>query len=143
MTRKMFWDDPYPTETAAAVTSVSGNDVTLDQTVFHASSGGQESDTGSIGGMRVVRARKDDNEIFSTMPEGHGLNPGDQVVVRIDWPRRYRLMRLHFAAEIVLELVYRKLPGISKVGAHRATETPGEGTGRSKDSGRWLAAGRA
>ena len=36
----------------------------------------------------------------------------------IDWPRRYRLMRLHFAAEIVLQLVYRELGSIEKTGAH-------------------------
>jgi len=38
----------------------------------------------------------------------------------IDWPRRYRLMRLHFAAELVLEQVYRTLPGARKIGAHIA-----------------------
>jgi Ser-tRNA(Ala) deacylase AlaX len=38
--------------------------------------------------------------------------------LELDWPRRYRLMRLHFAAELVLESVYRALPGVRKVGAH-------------------------
>jgi len=33
------------------------------------------------------------------------LKPGDQVSMNIDWGRRYQLMRLHFAAEIVLELM--------------------------------------
>lgn len=42
--------------------------------------------------------------------------------MRIDWDRRYRLMRLHFAAELVLELLYRKCPGIEKIGAHIAAE---------------------
>jgi Ser-tRNA(Ala) deacylase AlaX len=36
----------------------------------------------------------------------------------IDWERRYRLMRLHFAAELVLELAYQNLKGIEKIGAH-------------------------
>ena len=35
----------------------------------------------------------------------------------IDWPRRTRLMRLHFAAELVLEIVTKKL-GLEKLGAH-------------------------
>ena len=38
--------------------------------------------------------------------------------VVIDWDRRYKLMRLHFAAEVVLELVCQKFPNINKVGAH-------------------------
>ncbi len=42
--------------------------------------------------------------------------------VEIDWPRRYRLMRLHQAAEIVLEAVYRQFPDTEKVGAHIAAD---------------------
>ena len=42
--------------------------------------------------------------------------------VEIDWARRYRLMRLHFAAELVLELVYKTLGDIDKVGAHIAVD---------------------
>ncbi len=37
----------------------------------------------------------------------------------IDWLRRYRLMRLHFAAELVLEIVTQKYH-LEKVGAHIA-----------------------
>ena len=39
--------------------------------------------------------------------------------MEIDWSRRYRLMRLHFAAELILELVTREL-AIEKIGAHIA-----------------------
>jgi Ser-tRNA(Ala) deacylase AlaX len=35
----------------------------------------------------------------------------------IDWARRYRLMRLHFAAELILELVTKKY-NLEKIGAH-------------------------
>jgi Ser-tRNA(Ala) deacylase AlaX len=50
------------------------------------------------------------------------LHTGQKVQVAIDWARRYRLMRLHFAAELVLELVYRTLPGVHKTGAHIASD---------------------
>ncbi len=40
----------------------------------------------------------------------------------IDWERRYQLMRLHFAAEIILALTYRKLEQIEKIGAHIAQD---------------------
>src|SRR5690606_13283965 len=43
----------------------------------------------------------------------------DEVLMEIDWPRRYKIMRLHFAAELILELVTRKL-AIDKIGAHIA-----------------------
>ena len=38
-------------------------------------------------------------------------------MVAIDWPRRYRLMRLHFAAELVLELMHQHFPAAEKIGA--------------------------
>ncbi|WP_139074825.1 hypothetical protein [Paenibacillus elgii] len=54
--------------------------------------------------------------------EGHDLKVGNQVTMTIDWNRRYRLMRLHFAAEIILELAYKHLEGIEKIDAHVAQD---------------------
>lgn len=122
MTEKIFWQDPYLTRLATHITRVDGNDVSAAETIFYAFSGGQESDEGTIGGCRVLHARKVGGEIVYTLEEGHGLQPGDRVQITIDWERRYRLMRLHFAAELVLELVYRRLAPIHKIGAHIAPD---------------------
>ncbi len=72
--------------------------------------------------MPVLQARKDGREIIYTLANGHGMTPGTQVTMVIDWARRYRLMRLHFAAEIVLELAYKNLASIEKIGAHIAQD---------------------
>ena len=117
-TCKLFWDDPYLTRTEATVSVVADREVALESTIFFAQSGGQESDQGKIGGFPVLEANKRGLDIWYSLPEGHTLQAGQTVVVEIDWPRRYQLMRLHFAAELVLELVYRKQPGIEKIGAH-------------------------
>ncbi|MBK1838484.1 alanyl-tRNA editing protein [Azospirillum sp. YIM B02556] len=122
MTRKLFWDDPYRTRLDTRIAAVDGDEVALEATIFYALSGGQESDAGTIGRFDVLEARKDGREIRYRLAPGHGLVPGDAVAVAIDWQRRYRLMRLHFAAEIVLELVMHRLPGIRKVGAHIAAD---------------------
>ncbi len=122
MTGKHFWDDPYCTRLEAEVAAVDGALVTLDRTIFFAFSGGQESDRGTIGGRPVLEARKDGQEIVYRLEEGHGLAAGDAVTVAIDWRRRHRLMRLHFAAELVLELAYRFLDPIDKIGAHIAED---------------------
>jgi Ser-tRNA(Ala) deacylase AlaX len=122
MTQKIFWEDPYLTQLETRITSVNGNDMTVEQTIFFAFSGGQESDDGNIGDNRVLQARTEGREIVYTLENGHGLKPGDQVRMKINWERRYQLMRLHFAAEIVLELVYRKLDSIKKIGAHIAQD---------------------
>lgn len=122
MTRKVFWEDPYQTTLETRVATVCGDQVTLESTIFYAFSGGQESDGGSIGGQAVLAARKDGTEIFYTLASQHGLQPAQPVRVEIDWPRRYRLMRLHFAAEVVLELAERALHQTEKIGAHIAAD---------------------
>ncbi|MDX2270009.1 MAG: alanyl-tRNA editing protein [Bryobacter sp.] len=120
MTRKLFWTDPYQSTLATCVRSVAAEEVRLEETIFYAFSGGQESDAGFIGGHPVLEARKDGLDIAYRLPPDHGLAAGQPVEVRIDWLRRYRLMRLHFAAELVLELVYRDWGPIEKIGAHIA-----------------------
>lgn len=122
MTKKIFWDDPYLTQVQTFITGVKGGDITVEQTIFFAFSGGQESDSGTIGDKQVLQARTEGKEIIYTLEPGHGLKNGDPVLIRIDWERRYRLMRLHFAAEIVLELTYRSLESIKKIGAHIAQD---------------------
>jgi Ser-tRNA(Ala) deacylase AlaX len=119
---KHFWRDPYLARLETHLAAVAGNDVTLAETIFYAFSGGQESDAGTISGRPVLSARKDGSEILYTLADGHGLQPGDAVTVEIDWARRYKLMRLHLAAEIILELAYQNLPGIEKIGAHIAED---------------------
>lgn len=124
MTRKHFWTDPYARSHDTRIASVTGPEVTLESTIFYAESGGQESDAGTIGGRRVLAAEKRDREIVYTLDDAasdasaSGLAVGDPVTIAIDWERRYKLMRLHLAAELVLELVYRALAGVEKTGAH-------------------------
>lgn len=120
MTQKVFWQNPYQTDHDTFVASVDGAQITLESTIFFAFSGGQESDYGTIGGYPVISAVKKGSEIIYTLPDDHRLGLGQSVRIEIDWERRYRLMRLHFAAELVLELFYKAVPGINKVGAHIA-----------------------
>jgi Ser-tRNA(Ala) deacylase AlaX len=57
-----------------------------------------------------------------TLPADHELAPGDSVTVAIDWSTRYRIMRLHFATELVLELVTRHFGAPPKLGANIAED---------------------
>lgn len=122
MTQRVFWREPYRSELATRVRHVDGCRITVEETIFYAFSGGQESDRGTIGGRPVLEARLEEQEILYTLADDHGLRPGDAVTIEIDWTRRYRLMRLHFAAELVLELAYRSLAPIEKIGAHIAED---------------------
>jgi Ser-tRNA(Ala) deacylase AlaX len=122
MAAKLFWQDPYRTSLDTRIAAVDGDVVRLEETIFYAFSGGQESDAGTIGGRTVLDARKHEGDILYTLEPGHGLKAGDAVTVEIDGARRRTLMRLHLAAEIILELAYQNLPGIQKVGAHIAAD---------------------
>lgn len=115
---KVFWRDPYLRELEAKVAGVEGERVTLDRTIIFAFSGGQQSDEGSIGGRRVLLAEKRGRQIYYTLEPGHGLREGEAVRLEIDWPLRYRLMRLHFAAELVLETVYQAYGHPERIGAN-------------------------
>lgn len=116
--KKVFWENPYMTEIESKITSVNNDIITLDRTIAFAFSGGQQSDSGAIGGYEIVEAKKAGKGIFYTIQQSHNLKLNDQVIVKIDWEKRYRLMRLHFAAELVLELVYQNYNHPEKIGAN-------------------------
>ena len=117
--KKVFWDNPYQQTLTTKVTEVSGNRILFAETIAFSFSGGQESDKAFVNAVAVINSEKVGKLIYYMFDEGHEFKPGDEVTMEIDWRRRYRLMRLHFAAELILELVTRKL-GLEKIGAHIA-----------------------
>ena len=58
MVAKLFWQDPYRTSLDTRIAAVEGDVVRLEETIFDAFAGGQESDAGTIGGRTVREARK-------------------------------------------------------------------------------------
>jgi Ser-tRNA(Ala) deacylase AlaX len=111
--RKVFWEDPYQRSLTIKVASVEGNRILLEETIAFSFSGSQESDKATLNGIPVLASEIEGNLIYYTMEEGHGLRSGDQVTMEIDWPRRYRLMRLHFAAELILASSHNHLSNLS------------------------------
>lgn len=107
--KKVFWDDPYLARLETTVLSVINDEVVFAETIVFAESGGQESDRGTVNGIPISSSRldKDTRFIVYTLPINHGLSQGDTVTMEIDWTRRNRLMRLHFACELVLVILNR------------------------------------
>ncbi len=64
-----------------------------------------------------MQAEKNGKQIVYLLDE-HKLSIGARVLISIDWNRRYKLMRLHFAAEVVLELITQHFNNPEKIGAH-------------------------
>lgn len=106
--RKVFWYNPYQTSLTTKVSLIDGNQVLFDETIAYSFSGAQESDKAFINDLPILGSKMEGDLIYYILPEGHGLSKGDQVHMTIDWPRRNRLMQLHFAAELILEIVTQK-----------------------------------
>ncbi len=116
--KKRFREEPKLTECQAAVTSIDGKTLTLDETVFFAFAGGQASDRGSIGGIPVVEARAEGQEIFYTLEEEPSFGVGNTVKVEVDAGNREKIMRLHSAAHLVYLLFEETLGSTKLIGSN-------------------------
>lgn len=94
-TEKLFHADTYQTTFTAKVLSCvpAGDywDVVLDQTCFYAEAGGQPSDSGALGGRRVLSVREEDGTTIHTVD---GPLEG-QTEGMVDWLRRLDHMEQH------------------------------------------------
>ncbi len=115
--KKIFWENPYQSKLLTKIAAIQGDEVLFEDTIAYSFAGGQESDKATVNGIPILSSRMEKDLIYYMLSAGHGLSVGDHVVMEIDWPRRNRLMRLHFAAELILEIVTQKF-GFEKVGAH-------------------------
>jgi misacylated tRNA(Ala) deacylase len=108
-TELLFRDDAYLRSATARVLAVSERGIELDRTVFYPQGGGQAGDTGTMLGahgdaIAIADTRKGDtpDRVLHVPEPGSALpQPGDTVTLEIDWPRRYRLMRLHTALHLL------------------------------------------
>ena len=71
---------------------------------------------------KFLRHKKLAKKIYYTIDNQHNLKTGDTVLVKIDWEKRYKIMKLHFAAEVILELVNQNFNRPEKIGANITSE---------------------
>ncbi|MBI2661313.1 alanyl-tRNA editing protein [Candidatus Woesearchaeota archaeon] len=108
----LYMHDSYLKEFEAVVESVKDEKyVVLDKTAFYPKGGGQPNDTGTIikDGQEfpIVFVGKFDNKISHEVSVP-GLKAGDKVTGKIDWERRYRLMRMHTTAHLLSAVLHNK-----------------------------------
>jgi len=110
MTELLYMDDSYLEDFEATVTAVEEGAVALDRTAFYPGGGGQPYDTGALvwdGVERAVtRVKKQGGEVWHWL-EGEPPEVGTAVVGRLDWARRYKLMRTHTALHILCGVIWR------------------------------------
>jgi misacylated tRNA(Ala) deacylase len=126
-TQPLYATDSAIREFSATVLAVEGNEIALDQTAFYPGGGGQPHDTGTLESdgqsWNVTAARKDDQYVWHTLEGSELPTVGRQVQGRLDWERRYRLMRTHTALHVLSAVAYRDY-NASVTGGNM---TPGEG----------------
>lgn len=112
MTRKLYWEDAYRKEFEGSVVKTEGNRLILDQTVFYPTSGGQLNDMGKIvcndKEYGVVDVKEENGEVVHFLDRNFEGKEGDKVSGKIDWERRYALMRYHTALHAMCAVFEKK-----------------------------------
>ncbi|OWY62072.1 Ala-tRNA(Pro) hydrolase, partial [cyanobacterium TDX16] len=108
----IYLRDAYVREFDATVVDVTDDGaVSLDQTAFYATGGGQPHDTGTLvwpgGTAQVVDVRKDGAEVRHVL-EGDAPPVGTEVHGTLDWDRRHALMRTHTALHVMGGVIWNE-----------------------------------
>jgi len=117
MENALYMKDSYIKEFEGVVESVKDDKfVVLNRTYFYPGGGGQPHDTGIMAcngetyndeGYHVMYVGKFEGKISHEVSKP-GLKQSDKIIGRIDWDRRYRLMRMHTAAHIIDAVLYKE-----------------------------------
>jgi misacylated tRNA(Ala) deacylase len=112
MTELLYHTDSALREFSAHVVAhhPAGGMVALDRTAFYPGGGGQPCDTGQLlwGERSLVMSKvaREGDQLWHTVM-GDLPAVGSVVTGRLDWPRRYQLMRIHTALHILCGVVWR------------------------------------
>lgn len=126
MTELLFRKDAYLQEAKAVVLShTPEGGIVVDGSLFYATGGGQPGDSGWLvwGGQRVAIATavKVEGGAIALVPAEASALPkiGAEVMQVLDWPRRYRLMRMHTALHLLSVVIPLPVTG-GQIGAERS-----------------------
>ena len=117
-TELLFRDDAYLREATARVMAIDERGVVVDRTIFYPQGGGQVGDIGALVRedgvvVPVTDTRKGEapDSVVHVVAAGTPLAVGDVVTQRIDWDRRFALMRLHTALHVMSCVVVAPVTG--------------------------------
>jgi len=126
MREKIFYADSYQKQLETCVMSVDGAWVEFDSTIFYPLGGGQPGDTGTLKiekySYDIIDTRKGktlDSIVHQLESSEHGLIPGDEITLYLDWERRYKHMRMHSCMHLLGSLIPVPVTGGS-VGAEKS-----------------------
>ena len=109
----LYLTDSYLKEFTSIVEEVNDDKfIVLNQTAFYPAGGGQPHDEGIMVNehgeeFKIIYVGKFSGKISHEVDK-KGLKVGDKVKCKINWNRRYKLMKLHTATHILSEVLYRE-----------------------------------
>lgn len=118
--KRLYLVDDYIREISAEVIGVkklnsSDYIIKLDKTIFYPGGGHQPCDKGmllfhdTVYKVNEVEKKGDDILHHAKLVKGEEIiNPGDIVTLKVDWNRRYHIMRLHTAEHIFMHFMRQK-----------------------------------
>lgn len=116
---RLFDEDSYISEFSAEVKKCTvckdGYFVTLSQTAFFPTAGGQECDSGTLDGESVLSVICENDEIYHLVK--NPIEEGKTVTCRLYWEERFRKMQHHSAEHIVSGLAFSHF-GLVNTGFH-------------------------
>jgi len=116
MTELLYVTDAYVKEFDAAVAGHVEGGVVLDRTAFYPGGGGQPCDVGTLESVGTLEANVQTFAVTAVKKvDGRPVHfisgdlpaVGTAVTGRLDWQRRYQLMRTHTAMHILCGVVFR------------------------------------
>lgn len=125
MKRKLFYTDAYLQRDMTKVVNVAKDElekwyVTLEETVFFPTGGGQPHDIGKINDVVVFDVEEIDGEIRHYIAEPL-LEVGEAVEMEINWQRRFDFMQQH-TGQHLLTASFVELYGIQTTSFHLGKE---------------------
>ncbi|QBP42332.1 alanyl-tRNA editing protein [Paenisporosarcina antarctica] len=125
MKRKLFYEDAYRQSGVTKVVSLAKDQserwyVTLEETLFYPTGGGQPHDNGMINSVQVTDVEEVEGEIRHYLAKPL-LEVGEAVNIEIDWTRRFDFMQQH-AGQHILTASFVELFDIQTTSFHLGKE---------------------
>lgn len=108
-----YFEDQYLKELESSILKTDGSRVLIAENLFFPKTKSELNDLGAINGLKVTGVEKEENNIWLILDKNN-LKENDKVSQKIDWERRYLLMKIHSALHFVAG-IFEKEQGIRAV----------------------------
>jgi len=110
MTELLYLVDAYIQSFSGTIIELLDGAVVLDRTAFYPGGGGQPADSGylsdGVQSWNVLKVKRVNGKLAHYI-DGDLPLPGTRIEGKLDWERRYKLMRTHTALHILCGVVWR------------------------------------